>query len=217
MKLLIYGKGSYSKLLLSLFNDRLSIASKVEYIDDTQKEEASIEFKSISEFKYKHSRESLAEYKQIVAIGNHYGFERAKYSEQLLKLGINQIKLWHTSSLLLPDTTVAKSTIIHPGSIVMPYTKVDEYCIINTGAKIDHECYIGKGCHIMGNAYIAGRVLIDNFSTIGSQAVVFPDIKIGKNCYIGAGSVVRTNIPDNSIYAGNPAKFIKHSRMLTYE
>ena len=64
----------------------------------------------------------------------------------------------------------------------------------------------------MGNAYIAGRVLIDNFSTIGSQAVVFPDIKIGKNCYIGAGSVVRTNIPDNSIYAGNPAKFIKHSR-----
>ncbi len=217
MKLLIYGKGSYSKLLLSLFNDKLSMASEIEYIDNTQKKETSIDFESITEFKYKNSRKSLEEYKQIVAVGNHYGFERAKYSEQLLKLGISQIKLWHTSSLVLPDTSIAKSTIIHPGAIIMPYTKVDEYCIINTGAKIDHECYIGKGCHIMGNAYIAGRVLIDSFSTIGSQAVVFPDIRIGKNCYIGAGSVVRNNIPDNSIYAGNPAKFIKLSRTLIYE
>ena len=93
------------------------------------KEEASIEFKSISEFKYKHSHESLAEYKQIVAIGNHYGFE-AKYSEQLLKLELIKLSFAHIV-IIAADTTLLKHN--HPSRInVMPYTKVDEYCILNT-------------------------------------------------------------------------------------
>lgn len=215
MKLLIYGKGSYAKLLLSLFKEKLSIASEIKYIDDTINMAESVEFKSIAEFKYKNKGKSLENYRQVIAIGNHYGFERARYYEQFLSVGIKQIKLWHESSLLLPDSNISESTIIHPASVVMPYTTVAESCIINTGAKIDHECYIGKGCHIMGNTYIAGRVFVDDYSTIGSQSIIFPDIKIGKNCYIGAGSVVRNDIPDNSIYVGNPAKYLKASRKLT--
>lgn len=34
---------------------------------------------------------------------------------------------------------------------------------------------------------------------------------IGKNCVIGAGSVVSGNIPDNQIWAGNPAKLIRNN------
>ena len=33
--------------------------------------------------------------------------------------------------------------------------------------------------------------------------------RIGNNCIIGAGSVVTKDIPDNEIWAGNPAKLIK--------
>ncbi len=32
------------------------------------------------------------------------------------------------------------------------------------------------------------------------------NIKIGRNCIIGAGSVVTKDIPDDSIAVGNPAK-----------
>lgn len=44
---------------------------------------------------------------------------------------------------------------------------------------------------------------------IGMNSIIMPGVTIGSNVVIGAGSVVNKNIPDNSVYAGVPAKFIK--------
>ena len=44
---------------------------------------------------------------------------------------------------------------------------------------------------------------------IGSGAIVLPGVTIGDNSIIGAGSVVTKDVPENCIYGGNPAKFIK--------
>ena len=50
------------------------------------------------------------------------------------------------------------------------------------------------GCvEIMDNVYI------------GMNAIIMPDVRIGKNCIISAGSVVTSDIPENSVVAGNPA------------
>lgn len=37
---------------------------------------------------------------------------------------------------------------------------------------------------------------------------MLPNVRIGNNVVIGAGSVVTDDVPANSVYAGNPAKFI---------
>ena len=44
---------------------------------------------------------------------------------------------------------------------------------------------------------------------IGERSLILKRSKIGNNSIIGAGSVVTGEIPPNSVYAGNPAKFIK--------
>ncbi|MDD4353350.1 MAG: acyltransferase [Candidatus Nanoarchaeia archaeon] len=44
---------------------------------------------------------------------------------------------------------------------------------------------------------------------IGINVVILPGTKIGKNCVIGANSVVKGIFPDNVIIAGAPAKIIK--------
>ena len=35
-----------------------------------------------------------------------------------------------------------------------------------------------------------------------------PDVRVGKNCIVTAGSVVTSDIPENSIATGNPAKVV---------
>ena len=52
-------------------------------------------------------------------------------------------------------------------------------------------------------------VHIGNNVWIGAGTVIVPGVTIGENSVIGAGSVVTKDIPDNEIWAGNPAKFIK--------
>ena len=44
---------------------------------------------------------------------------------------------------------------------------------------------------------------------IGAGALIMPGITIGHNSVIGAGSVVTKDIPANVIAVGNPAKVIK--------
>jgi len=52
-------------------------------------------------------------------------------------------------------------------------------------------------------------VLIKENAFIGAHSTILKGVTIGVNSIIGSCSVVTKNIPDNEIWAGNPAKFIK--------
>lgn len=43
---------------------------------------------------------------------------------------------------------------------------------------------------------------------IGIKAVILPNVRIGKGCVIGAGSVVDSDIPDYSVAVGSPARVV---------
>lgn len=53
-----------------------------------------------------------------------------------------------------------------------------------------------------------GIVKIGNNVFIGADSVVLCNVRIGDNVVIGANSVVTHDIPSNSVYAGNPARYI---------
>ena len=54
-----------------------------------------------------------------------------------------------------------------------------------------------------------GRVIIEDNVFIGANCTILPNVKIGQNSIIGAGSVVTKDIPENVLAVGNPAKVIK--------
>lgn len=56
---------------------------------------------------------------------------------------------------------------------------------------------------------IKKKVIIEDDVWIGSGAIIFPGIRIGKGAVIGAGSVVTKNVPNYAIMIGNPAKLLK--------
>lgn len=69
---------------------------------------------------------------------------------------------------------------------------------------------IGKGVTI-GHGAIVHSCTIGDDTLIGMGAIILNRAKIGSNCIIGAGSLVTqgTEIPDNSVAFGNPAKVRK--------
>lgn len=56
------------------------------------------------------------------------------------------------------------------------------------------------------NIRITGNIIIEDNCMIGASAHLFPNVHIGKNSIIGAGSVVISDIPPNSIAMGVPAR-----------
>ena len=118
---------------------------------------------------------------------------------------------------ILPQIIKASIRILWGG--VIPYqADIGEGTIIGyqgIGVVIHKRCVIGKNCHISQNVTLGGTsglyevpVVGDNVE-IGAGANIIGPVHIGNNVIIGAGAVVITNIPDNSVAVGVPAKVVK--------
>lgn len=88
--------------------------------------------------------------------------------------------------------------------------------------EIGNYCKIGRGTIILQHDYSrsvlrryygqilceAGKTVIGDNVFIGMNSIILMGSHIGNNVIIGAGSVVKGNIPDNVVAAGNPAKIV---------
>ncbi|MCD8206708.1 MAG: acyltransferase [Bacteroidales bacterium] len=91
--------------------------------------------------------------------------------------------------------------------------------------KIGNNVKIGGGCYIIDTDFhslhpkyranpetdiaATAAVEIGDNVFIGATSIVLKGSKIGRNSVVGAGSVVNGEIPENEIWAGNPARLVK--------
>ncbi len=47
---------------------------------------------------------------------------------------------------------------------------------------------------------------------VGGHSILLKGVTVGEEAVVGAGSVVRSNVPDRQIWAGNPAVFVRDLR-----
>lgn len=88
---------------------------------------------------------------------------------------------------------------------------IEEGVIISTGCKIiSHflDPYKMTAEDRLKNLYPVGNVIIKKNAFIGMDSLVVKPVTIGENAIVGAGSVVTHDIPNNEIWAGNPARRI---------
>ena len=158
------------------------------------------------------SKEKCGEYLESNAIlfpsvgSNHL---RKKMVNLIEELDYQQTIISHQQTIVSKTANLGLSSFVSAGAIVNANTTIGKGVIINTGAIIEHECKIDDFAHIGPGAVLAGAVTIGELTFIGANTTVKQGVKIGKNVIVGAGSVVLKDIPDNCVYVGNPAKYLK--------
>ena len=58
-------------------------------------------------------------------------------------------------------------------------------------------------------ALVCGPILIKRNAWIGANVTILPGVTVGENSVIAAGAVVSKDVPDNVVFGGVPAKFLK--------
>ena len=93
-------------------------------------------------------------------------------------------------------------------------TDIGAFTYINAkhGVTIGDNVEIGSHCSIYSLSTIdhkEGRVILKQNCRIGSHSTIMPGVTIGANSVVGAHSFVNSDIPDNVIAVGCPAKVLK--------
>lgn len=105
----------------------------------------------------------------------------------------------------------------HVGNFKLGYkTDIGAFCYINAkhGVTIEDCVQVGSHSSIYSVSTIdtkSGPVTLKKGCRIGSHSVVMPGVTIGENALVGAHSFVSSDIPDNAVAYGVPAKVVRFS------
>ena len=89
---------------------------------------------------------------------------------------------------------------------------IGKKCLISYNVSIlDHDHIVDKkNISPIDSGVTQGQeIIIGDNCFIGAHCFILKGVKLGKQCVVGANSLVNKSFPDYSVIAGNPAKLIK--------
>lgn len=133
--------------------------------------------------------------------------------EKITKLGIPRDKfatLIHPTAIVPKGyCKIGKGVLIAPLAQLSPDTTVEDNCILLPNSFLGHDSTMKRFSHITTNSVVGGYVTLGVGSHVGTNATLREYVQVGDFAIVGSGSVVLENVPNNSIYVGNPAKLLR--------
>jgi acetyltransferase-like isoleucine patch superfamily enzyme len=103
--------------------------------------------------------------------------------------------------------------------------KISSHTFICEGVDIEDDVFIGHGVTFINDTFPRAtnpggelqteedwrveRTLVKKGASIGSGATILSNVTVGEKAIIGAGSVVTRDVPPNTVFVGNPARFLR--------
>lgn len=103
--------------------------------------------------------------------------------------------------------------------------KISSHTFVCEGVTIEDEVFIGHSVTFTNDTYPRATnsdgmlqteadwkvepTLVCRGASIGSGATILPNVVVGENAIVGAGSVVTRDVPANGIVAGSPARLLR--------
>ncbi len=141
--------------------------------------------------------------------------------EDDVKLG-KDVVIYHPEMVTIYGCQIGDSTAIGPfveitrGVIIGRNCVIESHSYICTGVVIEDDVFIGHGVMFVNDLFPWPGKKADLLTTtikkhaiLGTGSTIIGGITIGEYSVVGAGAVVKNDIPDLSIAVGNPARVIK--------
>lgn len=211
-KVVIYGAGLGAKQVKEIlrFHDNFIVAG---LLDDN----TAVNGKEILGWKV---LGGWKEFLELSSKGNIDGVVVSLHSEYRRKLleriarevpYIELVPLVDERSIVSEGVVISGAVFVEAGSVVGPDTFLGEGVIIDVGATVSHDCYIGANSHLSPGCSVSGVVRLEGNVLVGVGASINSQVTVGSNVVITPGSAVMSDLPDDVVAGGNPAKIIGRS------
>jgi UDP-2-acetamido-3-amino-2,3-dideoxy-glucuronate N-acetyltransferase len=85
------------------------------------------------------------------------------------------------------------------------------------GVRVEDDVFIGPNTTFCNDPFPRSKQRLEGFSpvilkagcSVGANVTLLPGVTVGAGSMIGAGSVVTRDVPENELWLGNPARFVR--------
>lgn len=132
------------------------------------------------------------------------------------------VKIWHFSHIMPncvigPKCNIGQNVVISPDVVLGTNVKVQNNVSIYTGVICEDDVFLGPSMvftnvinprSAINRRSEYAKTIVKKGASIGANATIVCGNDIGEYAFIGAGSVVITDIPDYALVVGNPSRQI---------
>ena len=145
----------------------------------------------------------------IIAVGDNWTRAQLVQSLSAEMPSISFATIVHPSTCVAAGVELGEGTVVFAGAVLNAGTRVGRHCIINTNASVDHDGVLGDFVTVAPGATLGGNVTVGEHSTIALGANVIHSVSIGRHTILGAGATAITDLPDQSVAVGLPARVVR--------
>lgn len=117
--------------------------------------------------------------------------------------------LVHPSAFVSPSARLEEGSVVLAQAHVGPGAAIEAGALLNSGASLDHESIMRRFSSLGPGAFTAGGVELGERAMVGLGASLFQKVSLGADTVIGASSMVRHDVPANSVAFGTPSQVIR--------
>ncbi len=129
-------------------------------------------------------------------------------------------KIWHFSHImpgarLGRNCNLGQNVVVSPGCTVGDNVKVQNNVSIYTGVVLEDDVFCGPSMVFTNVINPRSQIerkheyqatLVKRGASIGANATIVCGNTLGRYCFIGAGTVVTSDVPDYGLVVGNPGR-----------
>lgn len=129
------------------------------------------------------------------------------------------------------NTVIWQYTVVLPGAVIGKDCNINCHCFIENdvfigdrvtvksgvyiwdGITMEDDVFIGPNVTLLNDKYPRSkkpfetmRTIIKKGASVGAASTILSGLIIGEYAMIGAGSIITKNVPNNTMWFGNPAK-----------
>lgn len=113
----------------------------------------------------------------------------------------DNVNVW-SNTIIDYGCRIGSNVLIHSNVYIAQFTVIEDNVFLAPGVTIANDKYPIDKNNLIGPTICSG-------ARIGVNSTILPNIRIGRNALIGAGSVVTRDVPDGKIVYGVPARIIE--------
>jgi UDP-2-acetamido-3-amino-2,3-dideoxy-glucuronate N-acetyltransferase len=132
------------------------------------------------------------------------------------------VKIWHFCHVMAAarigaDSQLGQGCHVGPGVRIGACVRVQNNVSVYQGVELEDDVFVGPSAvftNVMNpRAHVSRRhefrhTLVRRGATIGANATILPGVTLGEYCFVGAGAVVRADVPAFALVVGAPARAV---------